>query len=158
MQWNPVPAWCIFFFVYIMVFFCIYFWRWSFWWKRFKWTISYVSLRTPALIHVWCGSLIILSHYNAAGLWAWKYYANDICICFVNRMFVNCKHFILRPPSPVMSENYIVFIEQPIKLDMLRFMLYRIQGKSVHRLMTWEPQCETIFHLVNRHTGKVGSG
>lgn len=81
-----------------------------------------------------------------------------IYICFVNRVFVHCKHFILRPPSPVMSENYIVFIEQPIKLDMLRFMLYRIQGQSVHRLMTWEPQCETIFHLVNRHTGKVGSG
>lgn len=56
---------------------------------------------------------------------------------------------------PVMSENYIVFIEQPIKLDLLKFMLYRIQGKSFHKVMTWEPKYETIFHLVNRHTGKV---
>uniref|UniRef100_A0A667Y5Y5 Beta-carotene 15, 15-dioxygenase 2, like n=1 Tax=Myripristis murdjan TaxID=586833 RepID=A0A667Y5Y5_9TELE len=56
--------------------------------------------------------------------------------------------------SFVMSENYIVFIEQPIKLDLMRFMLYRILGKSFHQVMSWEPQYETIFHLVNRHTGK----
>ncbi|XP_056144057.1 beta-carotene 15, 15-dioxygenase 2, like [Lampris incognitus] len=56
--------------------------------------------------------------------------------------------------SFVMSENYIVFIEQPIKLDLMKFMLYRIQGKSFHKVMTWEPQCDTIFHLVNRHTGE----
>ncbi|KAI3371916.1 hypothetical protein L3Q82_006789 [Scortum barcoo] len=56
--------------------------------------------------------------------------------------------------SFVMSENYIVFIEQPIKLDLLTFMLYRIQGKSFHKIMTWEPQHDTVFHLVNRHTGK----
>ncbi|XP_072289252.1 beta-carotene 15, 15-dioxygenase 2, like [Eucyclogobius newberryi] len=56
--------------------------------------------------------------------------------------------------SFVMSENYIVFVEQPIKLDLLKFMLYRIQGKSFHKVMTWEPKHNTIFHLVNRHTGK----
>ncbi|KAJ0067476.1 hypothetical protein NL108_007942, partial [Boleophthalmus pectinirostris] len=56
--------------------------------------------------------------------------------------------------SFVMSENYIVFVEQPIKLDLLKFMLYRIQGKSFHKIMTWEPKYNTIFHLVNRHTGK----
>ncbi|KAJ0019421.1 hypothetical protein NQD34_006990 [Periophthalmus magnuspinnatus] len=56
--------------------------------------------------------------------------------------------------SFVMSENYIVFVEQPIKLDLLKFMLYRIQGKSFHKVMTWEPKYNTVFHLVNRHTGK----
>lgn len=57
--------------------------------------------------------------------------------------------------SFVMSENYIVFIEQPIKLDLLKFMLYRIQGKSFHKVMRWEPKQNTVFHLVNRHTGEV---
>lgn len=57
--------------------------------------------------------------------------------------------------SFVMSENYIVFVEQPIKLDLLKFMLYRIQGKSFHKVMKWEPKYNTIFHLVNRHTGKA---
>ncbi|XP_005729419.1 beta-carotene 15, 15-dioxygenase 2, like [Pundamilia nyererei] len=56
--------------------------------------------------------------------------------------------------SFVMSENYIVFVEQPIKIDLLKFMLYKIQGKSFSKVMTWEPQHATIFHLVNRHTGK----
>lgn len=55
-----------------------------------------------------------------------------------------------------MSENYIVFIEQPIKMDLLKFMLYKIQGKSFHRIMSWQPQYGTVFHLVNRHTGEVG--
>lgn len=55
-----------------------------------------------------------------------------------------------------MSENYIVFIEQPVKLDMMKFLLYRIQGKGFHNVMIWQPQCETIFHLINRHTGRVG--
>uniref|UniRef100_A0A672JHW9 Beta,beta-carotene 9',10'-oxygenase-like n=1 Tax=Salarias fasciatus TaxID=181472 RepID=A0A672JHW9_SALFA len=57
--------------------------------------------------------------------------------------------------SFVMSENYIVFVEQPIKLDLIRFLLYRIMGKSFNQIMVWDPQCDTIFHLVNRHTGKV---
>lgn len=81
-------------------------------------------------------------------------YDDEICY----EMFQLC--FWLMHTFPhvcaVMSENYIVFIEQPIKLDLLKFMLYRIQGKSFHKVMTWEPQYETIFHLVNRHTGKVG--
>uniref|UniRef100_A0A8C6P8W6 Beta-carotene 15, 15-dioxygenase 2, like n=1 Tax=Nothobranchius furzeri TaxID=105023 RepID=A0A8C6P8W6_NOTFU len=56
--------------------------------------------------------------------------------------------------SFVMSENYIVFVEQPIKLDLLRFMLYKIQGKPFQKIMTWEPRCDVIFHLVDKHTGQ----
>lgn len=75
-----------------------------------------------------------------------KYYEPWVC------KKKKCLQYIL---SAVMSENYIVFIEQPIKLDLLKFMLYRIQGKSFHKCMKWEPQCDTIFHVVNRHTGEV---
>ncbi|XP_048098900.1 beta-carotene 15, 15-dioxygenase 2, like isoform X2 [Alosa alosa] len=56
--------------------------------------------------------------------------------------------------SFAMSENYVVFIEQPIKLDLLKFMLYRIQGKSFHKVMEWDPSLETIFHVVDKRTGK----
>lgn len=55
----------------------------------------------------------------------------------------------------VMSENYIVFIEQPIKLDLLKFMLYRVVGKSFHKVMSWNPELETIFHVADRHTGQL---
>lgn len=63
-----------------------------------------------------------------------------------------CLHCIF---FAVMSENYIVFIEQPIKLDLLMLMLHRIQGKGFNNCMKWEPHYDTIFHLVNRHTGAV---
>ena len=56
-----------------------------------------------------------------------------------------------------MSENYVVFIEQPIKLDLLKFMMYRIQGKSFHKVMSWDPSLKTIFHVVDKRTGKVCS-
>lgn len=58
-------------------------------------------------------------------------------------------------PFAVMSENYIVFIEQPIKLDLLKFMLYRVAGKSFHNVMSWNPDLETIFHVADRRTGQV---
>lgn len=54
-----------------------------------------------------------------------------------------------------MSENYVVFIEQPIKLDLLKFILYRIQGKSFHKVMSWEPDLETVFHVIDRRTGQA---
>ncbi|XP_005808562.2 beta,beta-carotene 9',10'-oxygenase-like isoform X2 [Xiphophorus maculatus] len=56
--------------------------------------------------------------------------------------------------SFVMSENYIVFVEQPIKLNVLKFMLYKIMGQSFQKILSWEPQYGTIFHLVDRRTGK----
>ncbi|KAI4900050.1 hypothetical protein NFI96_028263, partial [Prochilodus magdalenae] len=57
--------------------------------------------------------------------------------------------------SFAMSENYVVFIEQPVKLDVLKFMLYRIQGKSLDNVMSWEPQLGTVFHVVDRRTGQA---
>ncbi|KAL7836289.1 hypothetical protein AOLI_G00275730 [Acnodon oligacanthus] len=57
--------------------------------------------------------------------------------------------------SFAMSENYVIFIEQPIKLDLLKFMLYRVLGKSFQEVMSWEPQLETVFHVVDRRTGQL---
>lgn len=79
----------------------------------------------------------------------------EMCIYKSICIFVHYVCVVFNIFSAVMSENYIVFIEQPIKLDLLKFMLYRIQGKSFHKCMKWEPHCDTIFHLVNRHTGAV---
>ncbi|XP_028851224.1 beta-carotene 15, 15-dioxygenase 2, like isoform X2 [Denticeps clupeoides] len=56
--------------------------------------------------------------------------------------------------SFAMSENHVVFIEQPIKLDILRFMVNRIMGKSFQKIMSWQPGLDVTFHVVNRHTGQ----
>lgn len=54
-----------------------------------------------------------------------------------------------------MSENYVVFIEQPIKMDLLKIMTSKMRGKGIIDSIYWEPKVETVFHVVNKHTGQV---
>ncbi|XP_035767264.1 beta,beta-carotene 9',10'-oxygenase-like [Neolamprologus brichardi] len=59
--------------------------------------------------------------------------------------------------SFAMSENYVVFIEQPIKLDLLKIMTGKLRRKSISDGLFWDPKRNTIFHLIHKHTGKVSS-
>lgn len=54
-----------------------------------------------------------------------------------------------------MSENYVVFIEQPIKMDLLKILTGKLTGKSISDGLYWDPQLNTIFHLIHKQTGKV---
>ncbi|XP_043936992.1 beta,beta-carotene 9',10'-oxygenase isoform X5 [Protopterus annectens] len=57
--------------------------------------------------------------------------------------------------SFAMSENYVIFIEQPLKLNLLKIYINKIRGKGLDEGLTWEPKSNTIFHIVNKHTGQV---
>ncbi|XP_046759776.1 beta,beta-carotene 9',10'-oxygenase isoform X2 [Gallus gallus] len=57
-----------------------------------------------------------------------------------------------------MSENYIIFIEQPIKLNLLRIITSKFRGKPISEGINWEPQYNTRFHVVDKRTGKVLPG
>ncbi|XP_009327804.1 PREDICTED: beta,beta-carotene 9',10'-oxygenase isoform X1 [Pygoscelis adeliae] len=57
-----------------------------------------------------------------------------------------------------MSENYIIFIEQPIKLNLLQIITSKLRGKAIFEGISWEPQYNTCFHVVNKHTGEVLPG
>uniref|UniRef100_I3JD70 Carotenoid-cleaving dioxygenase, mitochondrial n=1 Tax=Oreochromis niloticus TaxID=8128 RepID=I3JD70_ORENI len=57
--------------------------------------------------------------------------------------------------SFAMSENYVVFIEQPVKMDLLKIVTCKIRGKALSDGIYWDPKQETVFHLVNKHTGEV---
>uniref|UniRef100_A0A3Q3X8D9 Carotenoid-cleaving dioxygenase, mitochondrial n=1 Tax=Mola mola TaxID=94237 RepID=A0A3Q3X8D9_MOLML len=59
--------------------------------------------------------------------------------------------------SFAMSENYVVFIEQPIKMDLLKIVTCKLRGKALSEGIYWDPKLETVFHLVNKHTGEVSS-
>ncbi|XP_017316115.1 carotenoid-cleaving dioxygenase, mitochondrial isoform X1 [Ictalurus punctatus] len=59
--------------------------------------------------------------------------------------------------SFAMSENYVVFIEQPIKMDLFKIVTSRMRGKSINDCIYWDPKQETVFHVVNKHTGKVSA-
>lgn len=54
-----------------------------------------------------------------------------------------------------MSENYVVFIEQPIKMDLLKIVTSKLTGKSISHSFSWDPKLNTIFHLIHKQTGEV---
>ncbi|XP_029302502.1 beta-carotene oxygenase 2b [Cottoperca gobio] len=59
--------------------------------------------------------------------------------------------------SFAMSENYVVFIEQPIKMDLLKIVTGKLRNKSISDGFLWDPKINTIFHLVHKQTGKLSS-
>ena len=54
-----------------------------------------------------------------------------------------------------MSKNYVVFIEQPIKINLLKVVTGKLTGKGISDSVYWEPKLDTIFHLIDKKTGKV---
>lgn len=57
--------------------------------------------------------------------------------------------------APGMSENYVVFIEQPIKMDLLKIVTCKLRGRALSEGIYWDPKQETVFHLVDKRTGEV---
>lgn len=55
-----------------------------------------------------------------------------------------------------MSENYVVFIEQPIKMDLMKIVTCKLRGKAMSDGIYWDPKLETVFHVVNKKNGEVG--
>nr|XP_056716206.1 carotenoid-cleaving dioxygenase, mitochondrial [Euleptes europaea] len=54
-----------------------------------------------------------------------------------------------------MSENHVIFIELPLKMNLWKIMTAKARGKSFYDAFNWEPQRNTRFHVVNKLTGKV---
>lgn len=54
-----------------------------------------------------------------------------------------------------MSENYVVFIEQPIKMDLLKIVTCKLRGRALSEGIYWDPKQDTVFHLVDKRTGEV---
>nr|XP_055052368.1 beta-carotene oxygenase 2b isoform X1 [Misgurnus anguillicaudatus] len=57
--------------------------------------------------------------------------------------------------SFAMSENYVVFIEQPIKMDLLKIVTCKLRGKGISDGVYWDPKRKTVFHVINKKTGKI---
>ncbi|XP_078538135.1 carotenoid-cleaving dioxygenase, mitochondrial-like [Lissotriton helveticus] len=54
-----------------------------------------------------------------------------------------------------MTENYVVFIEQPLKIDLMRLITAQLRGKGFSGAIKWTPEENTVFHIVNKHTGEL---
>ncbi|XP_008278770.1 beta-carotene oxygenase 2b [Stegastes partitus] len=59
--------------------------------------------------------------------------------------------------SFAMSENYVVFIEQPIKMNLLKIVTGKLTRKSIRDSFFWDPSLNTVFHLIDKQTGKVSA-
>nr|XP_009005053.2 carotenoid-cleaving dioxygenase, mitochondrial isoform X1 [Callithrix jacchus]XP_054097534.1 carotenoid-cleaving dioxygenase, mitochondrial isoform X1 [Callithrix jacchus] len=57
-----------------------------------------------------------------------------------------------------MTRNYIIFIEQPLKMNLWKIATSKIRGKAFSDGISWEPQCNTQFHVVDKHTGQLLPG
>uniref|UniRef100_A0A8C6SQ56 Beta-carotene oxygenase 2 n=1 Tax=Neogobius melanostomus TaxID=47308 RepID=A0A8C6SQ56_9GOBI len=53
------------------------------------------------------------------------------------------------------SKHYVVFIEQPVKLDLMKIVTGKLTGSSISDSIYWDPKLNTIFHLINKQTGTV---
>ncbi|XP_072374034.1 beta,beta-carotene 15,15'-dioxygenase-like [Scyliorhinus torazame] len=82
-----------------------------------------------------------------------------------NSCFENCEilysipcHSLLNPSyyhSFGMTENYIIFIEQPFKLDVLKMAAAYFKGVNWASCLTWCPNDKTYIHIIDRKTKKA---
>ncbi|XP_038581883.1 beta,beta-carotene 15,15'-dioxygenase [Micropterus salmoides] len=66
-------------------------------------------------------------------------------------------HSLLTPSyyhSFGMTDNYFIFIEQPLKLDILRMATAYMRGVSWSSCLKFCPEEKTVIHLIDRKTGK----
>lgn len=56
-----------------------------------------------------------------------------------------------------MTEDYIVFVEQPFKLDIVRLATAYFRGVNWGSCLKFDKDDTTLFHLINRKTGKAVS-
>ncbi|KAM4703961.1 carotenoid-cleaving dioxygenase, mitochondrial-like isoform 2-T2 [Rhinophrynus dorsalis] len=54
-----------------------------------------------------------------------------------------------------MSENYIVFVEQPLTLNVMKILTSKISGTPICDCISWELKQDTIIHVANKHTGEL---
>uniref|UniRef100_A0A672Z619 Beta-carotene oxygenase 1, like n=1 Tax=Sphaeramia orbicularis TaxID=375764 RepID=A0A672Z619_9TELE len=56
-----------------------------------------------------------------------------------------------------MTENYIVFVEQPFKLDIIKLATAYFRGVNWGSCLKFDKDDITLFHVINRKTGKAVS-
>ncbi|XP_070535666.1 beta,beta-carotene 15,15'-dioxygenase-like isoform X2 [Ptychodera flava] len=63
----------------------------------------------------------------------------------------------LRPSyfhSFAITANFIVFLEQPLFVNVLKIASAKFMGKSINSALEFDPQSPAIFHIISRHSGK----
>ncbi|XP_072135950.1 beta,beta-carotene 15,15'-dioxygenase-like isoform X3 [Mobula birostris] len=82
-----------------------------------------------------------------------------------NACFKNCEIFCSIPCRSLLSpsyyhsfgmtENYIIFLEQPFKLDILKLASAYFRGINWASCLGWHPKEKTYIHIIDRKTKKA---
>ncbi|XP_076367898.1 carotenoid-cleaving dioxygenase, mitochondrial-like isoform X2 [Tachypleus tridentatus] len=59
--------------------------------------------------------------------------------------------------SFAMTENYFVFVEQPLTVSVMKLGISSFTGSSFMDCMNWNSNCQSRFHVIKRATGEVFS-
>ncbi|XP_077987772.1 carotenoid-cleaving dioxygenase, mitochondrial-like [Glandiceps talaboti] len=54
-----------------------------------------------------------------------------------------------------LTDNYIVYLEQPLHINVVKIMQAKINNTPLAECMEYRPENKAYFHVVNRHTGEV---
>lgn len=54
-----------------------------------------------------------------------------------------------------MTKNYIIFVEMPVVLNVMKLAATYIKNYSTKDWLDWRPHDGTKFYLINKNTGKV---
>ncbi|XP_037795664.1 beta,beta-carotene 15,15'-dioxygenase-like [Penaeus monodon] len=54
-----------------------------------------------------------------------------------------------------MSEEYLLFLEQPLLVNTLKLATSQIKSRAMHDCMEWHPQEKVKFHLLRKSTGEA---
>lgn len=57
--------------------------------------------------------------------------------------------------SFAMTENYIVMIEQPLLINLMKLADVKLKNKSIKEILEWTPEEKNRFHIVDKRTGEV---
>uniref|UniRef100_A0A672Z2X4 Beta-carotene oxygenase 1, like n=1 Tax=Sphaeramia orbicularis TaxID=375764 RepID=A0A672Z2X4_9TELE len=80
-----------------------------------------------------------------------KHYISICSIPFRSTLYPSYFH------SFGMTENYIVFVEQPFKLDIIKLATAYFRGVNWGSCLKFDKDDITLFHVINRKTGKAVS-
>ncbi|XP_076053437.1 beta,beta-carotene 15,15'-dioxygenase-like [Oratosquilla oratoria] len=54
-----------------------------------------------------------------------------------------------------MTENYLIFLEQPMLINTVKIATSQVKGKSLHDCLDWCPEEKVKFHIINKTTGQL---
>ena len=68
-----------------------------------------------------------------------------LCLCMFSCYIIHAQKLHAAPNSFGLTENYVVFMEQPLKVDVRKMLLYNVIRKPAIGALRWDPNENVSF-------------